>query len=644
MMSDMHKEQSPQTVAAYQAADPIYRDLFENATDIVYTTDLSGHFLAGNRAVKRLLGYTVDEARELTWAKLVAPYEMSKAAGISRRHAKGETHISFELDVYAKNGDLKTFEIGSRPIFVGEQMVGFHGIARDVTERKRMQEELIAARRAAEQANQTKSMFLANMSHEIRTPINGILGFISLVAKTDLTPEQRRLFEPVEESANNLAKIIDDVLDLSRIEAGQVSLQPEPLHLPAILRANVDLLRPLAEEKGLALRLEVHASAHGWVRGDRTRIGQIVNNLVNNAIKFTDRGCVEVAAARYATDVVTIVVADTGVGICAADRARLFAPFQQLDARRARRHGGVGLGLAITRSLVEAMGGDIEVESRPLTHTRMRVRLPLPDAPAAERARSCPPFAFCGQGLRVLVVDDNRINRQYLSQALQQMGIAVTEAASGQEAVTVCARAPCDLIMMDVHMADMDGVEATARIRASDRACTPVIGVSADVIRGGAEFMRAGMDGFLPKPISEASLVACLGAYFPGRAGAGGRVSLACAADAVIDADQGLRLACGDASVWSQSLATLSAGLPGQIAVLRGALRRGGLTEISRCAHHIAGSAGYVGAVALRHAAERLERSTRGAPRDLAEQVRAVMDAAVEFERCLRRRRSTHQE
>ena len=222
MTSDMRKDPLPQPAAAYLAAEHIYRDLFENATDIVFTTDLSGHFLVGNRAVTRLLGYTVEEARELTWEKLVAPYEMSKAAAMWRRHAKGETHISFELDAYTKTGELKTFEIGSRPIFAGGQIVGFHGIARDVTERKRMQGALIAARRAAERANQAKSTFLANMSHEIRTPINGILGFISLVAKTDLSPEQRRLLKPVEESANNLLNIIDDVLDLSRIEAGQV--------------------------------------------------------------------------------------------------------------------------------------------------------------------------------------------------------------------------------------------------------------------------------------------------------------------------------------------------------------------------------------------------------------------------------------
>lgn len=643
-MSDRHTEQPPHA-AAYRAADHLYRDLFENATDIVYTTDLSGHFLAGNRAVKRILGYTVAEARELTWAKLVAPYEMRKAANMWRRHAAGEMHICFDLDVYTKDGDLKTFEIGSRPIFDGARMVGFHGIARDVTERKRMQAELLAARRAAEQANRAKTAFLASMSHEIRTPINGILGFVSLVSKTELTPAQRRLLEPIEESAVNLVKIIDDILDLSRIEAGRITLRFEPLYLPRLLQNNVELLRPLAEQKGLALRLKVHASAHRWLSGDRTRLGQIVNNLVNNAIKFTDCGGVEVAAVGHRADRVTIMVTDSGIGITASARAKLFAPFQQVEMPRTQRDGGVGLGLTITKRLVEAMGGDIELSSRPQGPTRVRVRLPLPEVPGPEGGNAVAPPAsvqrpvFRGNGLHVMVVDDNRINRQYLCAALQQLGVLVTEAASGREAVTACARVPCDLIFMDVHMADMDGLEATARIRQSCPGHTPVIGVSADVIGGGTEFLRAGMDGFLAKPVSEAGLRACLREHFPERAR--GAVPAPDRGDAaVLDVRRALRWADGDAALWRRSLAHACAALPGQIARLRDALGRGALIDINECAHQIAGSAGYVGGYRLRHAAQRLAAAARGAPRGLAGRVQAVIVAAREFQRAARRGRN----
>jgi len=429
------------------------------------------------------------------------------------------------------------------------------------------------------------------------------------------------------------------------------------LYLPAILETNVNLLRPLAEEKGLVLRLWVHYSARAWMRGDPTRISQIVNNLVNNAIKFTSRGSVEVTAARYETEVVTIMIADTGEGISAAHRSKLFAPFQQLDARRKRRHGGVGLGLTITKNLVEAMGGDIDIESRRHAYTRVRVRLPLPGTQAPEapwRTAGGPDpvssqGAFCGKGLHVLVVDDNRINRQYLSKALQQMGVSVTEAASGKDALTACARVACDIILMDVHMADMDGVEATAQIRASGIAHTPVIGVSADVIGGGADFIRAGMDGFLAKPIAEASLLALLVSFFPGRARFVESISMAAGGgdpSTVIDAAQGLRLACGDERLWLGSLDTLCTALPEQVATLRAALRHGDLIRISESAHQIAGAAAYVGAVTLQRAAAALERSSQGAPRHLAMCVRAVIDAATEFERYLAGRPPTtsHQE
>ncbi len=619
------------------APEPAYRDLFENATDIVFTTDLSGHFLSGNRAVRRLLGYTVDEARRLTWAKLVAPYEMGKAAAMWRRHARGEVHLNFELDTYTKSGALKTFEIGSRPIFVAGRIVGFHGIARDVTERKRMQRALIEARRAAEQANRAKTAFLANMSHEIRTPINGILGFVSLISKTDLSAEQRRLLRPVEESAVNLLKLIDDVLDLSRIESGHVPIDPEAIYLPAVLNTHLNLLRPLAEQKGLALRLRISPSARAWVLGDPTRIGQVVTNLVNNAIKFTERGIVSVHLSRTRSGTVTLIVRDTGAGIPANRLAGLFAPFQQVDTRRKRRHGGVGLGLAITKNLVDAMGGDIDIDSKAHSHTRVQVRLPLPTAAApktgshrsADQRFAVGRRSFQGADLRVLVVDDNRINREYLCQALRQMGVAVAEAGSGAQAVHQCALRSWDLILMDIHMAEMDGVETMRRIRAASRARMPVVGVSADVVDGGEEFLRAGMDGFLAKPVSETQLCACLRAQFPGRV----LRTHARADAALIDEARGVSLACGDRGLWLRSLKTLGGALPAQTTALRAALLRRDLLEIAAGAHRLAGAAAYVGALRLHCAAARLERDCRGAPRGLPSLVAVLVHAAVAVER-----------
>ncbi len=609
-------------VAALRSSERIYRDLFENATDIVFTTDLSGHFLAGNKAVQRLLGYTVEEAKELTWEKLVAPYDMAKATQMYKRHARGEQHISFEFDAVAKNGEVRTFEIGSRAVYRKGRLAGFHGIARDVTERKQMQEALIAARRAAEEANQAKSRFLANMSHEIRTPLNGILGFISLIAKTDLTAQQREYLGPVEESAKHLRKIVDDVLDLSKIEAGHVSIENEVIDVAAILRATVGLLRPMADGKGLALNLDLEPRIPEALIGDETRIGQIVSNLVNNAIKFTRRGQVVVVAnvrrvdARSAT--VAITVRDTGIGISARELERIFDPFHQLDGATNRRFGGAGLGLAITRHLVQAMGGGIDVSSVPGRYTSVTVELPLGVAAVSGGTSpvtaEAPPFS--GMGLRMLVVDDNEINRRFLLTLLRQHGIEVVEADCGGAAVRACGTEQFDLILMDIHMADMDGVETADRIRKLDMFAAkrpPVLAVSADVIGDGqSRFVGAGFNGFLAKPVTERDLAAVFRRWFPERC-AGPRAETPGTAGvlATLDAESGVALACGDVALWRDSLASLAKALPQQLDEIRQSCRDRNYDQAARSAHRLAGSAAYVAAARLEHAARATEQAAR---------------------------------
>jgi len=475
------------SLSASQAAT--YRDLFENATDIVFTTDLSGHFLVGNKAVQRLLGYTVEEAKSLTWERLVAPYDMWKARQMYKRHAGGEQRISFELDTVTAAGDIKTFEIGSRPMFRNGQLCGFHGIARDITSRKEMQQQLEAARREAEIANQSKSTFLANMSHEIRTPINGILGFLSLFAKTDLTAKQKECLVPVEESARHLLKIINDILDLSKIEAGRLSIDHEIFDFRDVVKSAVDLLRPLGESKGLGITATFDSRIPRLVVSDGTRVGQVVSNLVSNAIKFTDAGFVSVHCLVKKTTAsemwVEIAVTDSGIGIAPEDQAILFEPFRQLDARPDRRYAGTGLGLTISRNLVEAMGGEIRVASEAGRYTVVAFELPVgvapDDAAGTEQEGRDASRHFKGAGLAALIVDDNDINRRYLQAVLDQCGVAVSQAASGGAALEACRAGRFDIVFMDIHMAGMDGIETTRRLRAQVPAYrgVPVVAVSA---------------------------------------------------------------------------------------------------------------------------------------------------------------------
>jgi PAS domain S-box-containing protein len=629
-----------------------YRDLFENAADIVFTTDLSGHFLAGNKAVRRQLGYTVEEAKSLTWEKLVPAYDMWKAEQMFKRHARGEKQISFELDIIAASGRIKTFEIGSRAMFDRGRLCGFHGIARDITSRKEMEKQLETARREAESANESKSTFLANMSHEIRTPINGILGFLSLFAKTGLNTQQKEYLVPIEESAKHLLKIINDILDLSKIEAGHFSIENEIVSFRDVVKSAVDLLRPMGESKGLEVSLYFDPEIPSYVVGDGTRIGQIVYNLVNNAIKFTDAGSVAVEsrvgekASTYCS--IEVRVTDTGIGIANEDQAALFEPFHQLDSQPDRKYAGTGLGLTISRNLVEAMGGSIRVRSEPGRYTAIELALPLGTAPvqvdAPSRDGQDMSHRFDGRGLAALIVDDNEINRWYLSAVLAQYGMAVESAPSGGQALEACRARDFDIVFMDIHMADMDGIETTRRLRAQlpRYRSIPVVAVSADVMGNkGARFTDQGLDHFLAKPVKEDSLVLSLSKIFPARAGEStdGRPRRTLSSDEsggtaqdapVLDPVEGIALASHDEALWRRSVRALRRQAKDSLPRMQSALSEGRHEDMRQTAHKLAGAAGYVAARELAAHARALEQACREQSHQAAGRRLAALERAVE--------------
>jgi PAS domain S-box-containing protein len=637
------------TVAALRRSEQTYRDLFENATDIVFTTDLSGHFLDGNRAVRRLLGYTVTEAKDLTWERLVAADHMQRAKQMLRRHARGERQISFELDVITKRGAVRTFEIGSRPMYRKGRLAGFHGIARDVTERIIMQRELVEARRVAEDASKAKSTFLANMSHEIRTPINGMLGYTRLLTETSLSPRQREYLEPVKASACHLLKIINDILDLSKIEAGHLEVTEEVIDPKDVVRSAVDLLRPLAQAKGLSLQMNLADRTPDRLLGDGTRIGQVVGNLVNNAVKFTHGGSVTVSLGVTPGEsdrfMMRCVVEDTGIGIPGDAMERILEPFQQSDNRTTRRFGGTGLGLTITRNLVRAMAGRLSIESEPGRFTRATVELPLlacSDGTHAEAGSDgATAAAFQGDGMQVLVVDDNDINCGLLRALMQRFGCQVDTASNGADAVCMATRG-YDLVLMDIHMADMDGFEATRRIRAAGADSLPVVAVSADVVGDAAQrCLAGGLDGFLAKPVIEADLLRLLGMLFVERYRP---VVPAPVRDPstekdleVLDHELGIEFASGDAELWWSGVVSLMESLPEAAETLREAHERADFGSLGEIAHKMAGSAEYLAAKTLAVSLRELERAAAVADADRANGcLRCVENAISAFEEVAR--------
>jgi PAS domain S-box-containing protein len=388
------------------------------------------------------------------------------------------------------------------------------GALQNITARKASERALVKAKDQAESATRAKSAFLATMSHEIRTPLNGVLGMAQAMAMGDLSDQQRERLDVIRQSGESLLAILNDVLDLSKIEAGKLELEQAEFDIGELAQGAHATFAATAQAKGLTFDLKVARGARGVYRGDSVRVRQILYNLVSNALKFTERGAVTVEVSRKAK-LLSITVRDTGIGIAPEKVASLFQKFEQADASTTRRYGGTGLGLAICRDLAELMGGCVRAESRPGEGATFIVDLPLvrvaaaparPAAPSGERSAPAE-----GATLRVLAAEDNGMNQLVLKTLLEQVGVEPVMVANGREAVEAWAREPWDLILMDVQMPEMDGPTATGVIRARERtdgrARTPIVALTANAMAHQvSEYLQAGMDDYVAKPIEAGRL------------------------------------------------------------------------------------------------------------------------------------------
>jgi signal transduction histidine kinase/ActR/RegA family two-component response regulator len=402
------------------------------------------------------------------------------------------------------------FEENGRPI----RLVG---AIRNITAAKQAEQRLVQAIEAAEAANQAKSQFLATMSHEIRTPLNGVLGMAQAMAADELTAGQRGRLEVVRESGQSLLAVLNDVLDISKIEAGKLELESAEFDLAAAAEGVTHAFVALAEQKGIRLELQVAPAARGVCLGDATRVRQVLYNLVSNAVKFTDAGSVRVAVTRRG-GWVRLRVSDTGIGIASEAVQRLFQKFEQVDASTTRRYGGSGLGLSICRQLVELMSGQIEVKSQPGSGATFTATLRLPRIAAGQPAHPAaapPPAELDAPPLRVLAAEDNAINQLVLKTLLGQIGIEPTLVGDGEAALEAWEREAWDVILMDVQMPRLDGPAATRAIRRREAALgrprTPIVALTANAMTHQVdEYLASGMDDFVAKPIEVAQLFAVL--------------------------------------------------------------------------------------------------------------------------------------
>ncbi|WP_293319455.1 ATP-binding protein [Phenylobacterium sp.] len=458
-----------------------------------------------------------DAAMEKLWAP-VHPEDLPDAVAAWDQHMSGGPPLHIVHRHVRQDGGMHWVESVAEAIRdeAGE-LIGAVGAVRNIDQEKRNELDLIEARQAAEAANEAKSLFLATVSHEIRTPLNGIYGMAQAMARDGLPDEQRQRLEVICRSSESLLAIVNDVLDLSKINAGKVELESidfDPVELAHGVRAT---FAALAAAKALDLRVEATPSARGAFRGDPGRVRQVLSNLVSNALKFTTAGAV-VIGLDHGPEGLRLSVTDTGVGIAAERQPHIFDSFVQADSSTTRHFGGTGLGLSISRELVRLMAGELSVTSELGAGSTFLVTLPLArgsmaalTAPATASG-SEPALESLGDSLRVLAAEDNQVNQLVLSTLLGQLGVEPSFVADGAQALEAWRREPWDLILMDAQMPVMDGVEATRLIRAeeagSGRLRTPIIALTANALSHQvAEYVACGMDEVVAKPLEVSRLV-----------------------------------------------------------------------------------------------------------------------------------------
>ncbi len=495
-----------------------YKRLVEGIKDYaIYMVSPDGVVASWNPGAERLKGYSTKEIVGRNFSIFYC--EEDRAQGLPQKSLEtARLNGRFEVEGWRvrKDGGRFWAHVVIDPIVEGGKLVAFAKITRDATALRNMQLDIEGALAAAKAASEAKSAFLAMMSHEIRTPLNGVLGMAQAMAAGELSDVQRSRLRVIQESGQILMAILNDILDISKIEAGRLEVECVDFDLGHILRGAQAAFTASANEKGVSLKFEVE-DAGGVYRGDPTRLRQIMYNLLSNALKFTRRGHISVAASRSATGL-QLQIADTGIGMSQDTLAKLFTKFTQADAATTRQFGGTGLGLAICSELASLLGGAIRVASKLGEGTTFTVELPFrymgPPIEASD-ARLQSDDGGAHLALRVLIAEDNPTNQLVFKTLLNQVGIEPVVLSDGVQAVEAWRTGEWDVMFMDIQMPRMDGRSACSQIRrleAQDgRARTPIYALSANAMaHQAAEYLAIGMDGHIAKPIDIAELFGVL--------------------------------------------------------------------------------------------------------------------------------------
>jgi Amt family ammonium transporter len=525
-------------VAAALSAHEKFRSIFENSVEGIFQTTLDGRYLSVNPALARIYGYDSPETliaglRNISRQLYVDPDRRRQFRQALESH---ETVLNFESRVYRADGSIIWISENARVVRDARGTPQYYeGTVVDISERREQEAMLQAAHEKAEQANRAKSAFLANMSHEIRTPMTAILGYADLLLEQELAPPCVEMIGIIKRNGDHLLEIINSILDLSKIEAGRLALETLPCDPCAMVAELASFMRVRAASKRLELEVEFRGAVPRQITTDPTRLRQILINLIGNAIKFTDRGHVRVTMSlvnqNAASCALQFEILDTGIGITAAELARVFEPFTQADVSTTRLFGGTGLGLSICRRLADILGGTLTATSTPGQGSRFVLTIPtgslagVPllapvaeavatvDPPSTNSPRSPDPAVLSGR--RILLAEDGPDNQFLISHFLRRAGADVTVVENGQLAVDVVLQSESDgnafdVVLMDVQMPVLDGHSATRQLRRRGFS-RPIVAVTAHAMNDDRETsLAAGCDEFVTKPVTYRSLVAAV--------------------------------------------------------------------------------------------------------------------------------------
>ncbi len=497
------------------------RVILDNSAASIIMTDSEERIVSWNKFTETLLGYKQNQLHLKPVSFIYPPEEWQKIRS-ERIREKGLKH-HLETKICREDGKIIDVDISINILRdINNNIVGSVGIMQDITEQKQLREMLIQAKLAAEQANSAKSLFLANMSHEVRTPMNTIMGMLDLTLDLELGKEQKENIVIAKEAADNLLNLINDILDLSRVEAGKITLENIDFHLPNILSNVCKGLQVIAQKKSLNVVLEIAENVPHLVMGDPVRIRQILINLINNAIKFTDQGkniTVKVFVVSQQKDKVLLQfsVIDQGIGIPKDKQGLIFEAFTQAETSTNRKYGGTGLGLTISKRLSEMMGGRIWVESEvdkgstfSFTAQLKVVKQKADDSSAQKETISCGANQEELKGVKVLLAEDNLVNQRMAAKMLEKIGCVVDSVDNGERAIRLLGEKHFDIILMDAHMPVLDGHDATKKIREEERGTgrhIPIIALTASAMEEDKKkCFNSGMDGYVSKPIDRNKL------------------------------------------------------------------------------------------------------------------------------------------